>query len=349
MKSEAFLPQFKTQNSKLKIRGRSLIAVTMGDPSGIGGEVALKALFKLVKNSKSNFLLIGDFKHLVQLTKKFKIHLPLVWVNDPELARGLKNQVGVLDLGGVKKIQWGKITSTNGTAAVRYILQGAKLALTGQVDALVTAPICKESIHKAGCRFPGHTELLAHLSGTKFFAMMMVGGPFKIVLQSIHLSLKDSLSKITPSLVWEKLELTEKTLRNWFGILKPRIAIAGVNPHAGENGAFGKEEIRILKPVIAKARKRGWEVTGPHPPDTLYYWASKGKYDAVLCMYHDQGLIPFKLVSFEQGVNMTLGLPFIRTSPDHGTAFDIAGKGNADPSSMIAAIRLAGQLGEKGL
>lgn len=331
------------------LKSKPLIAVTVGDPSGIGGEVTLKALSRLVKTSKSKFLLIGDFKYLVQLTKKLEIRLSLVWVNDPELARGLKNQVGVLDLGGVKKVQWGKITAANGTAAVRYILQGAKLALTGQVDALVTAPICKESIHKAGCSFPGHTELLAHLSGTKSFAMMMAGGPFRIVLQSIHLSLKDSLSKITSSLVWEKLELTEKTLCNWFGISKPRIAIAGVNPHAGENGAFGKEEIRILKPVIAKARKRGWEVTGPHPPDTLYYWASKGKYDAVLCMYHDQGLIPFKLLAFDNGVNLTLGLPFVRTSPDHGTAFDIAGKGIANPSSMIEAIKLAERLSSSKL
>ena len=313
----------------------------MGDPAGIGGEVALKALAGLVKTSKSSYLLLGDYHYLIQLIKKFKIRLPLVWVNEPELARGLKNQVGVLDLGGVKKIQWGKMTAANGAAAVRYILQGAKLALTGQVDALVTAPICKESIHKAGCHFPGHTELLAHLSGAKSFAMMMAGGPFKIVLQSIHLSLRDSLSKVTQALVWEKLELTEKMLRDWFGISKPRIAIAGVNPHAGENGAFGKEEIKILKPVITKARKRGWDITGPHPPDTLYYWASKGKFDAVICMYHDQGLIPFKLLAFDSGVNLTLGLSFVRTSPDHGTAFDIAGKGIANPSSMIEAIRLA--------
>jgi len=325
-------------------KNHPLITITAGDPAGIGPEVALKALAKLVKSSKSNFLLLGDYRHLVHLTRKFKIRLPLVWVNEPELARGFKNQVGVSDLGGVNKIQWGKITAANGAAAVRYILQGAKLALTGQADALVTAPICKESIHKAGCKFPGHTELLAHLSGTKSFAMMMAGGPFKIVLQSIHLSLKDSLSKVTQALVWEKLELTEKTLRDRFGILRPRIAVAGVNPHAGENGAFGKEEIRVLKPVIAKARKRGWDVTGPHPPDTLYYWASKGKYDAVLCMYHDQGLIPFKLLAFDSGVNLTLGLPFVRTSPDHGTAFDIAGKGIANPSSMIEAIKLADRL-----
>jgi 4-hydroxythreonine-4-phosphate dehydrogenase len=174
--------------------------------------------------------------------------------------------------------------------------------------------------------------------------MMMVGGPFRIALQSIHVALKESVLMVKPGLVWEKLELTHRTLREWFGVRNPRIAVAGVNPHAGENGAFGKEELRVIRPVVQRARRKGWRVTGPHPADTLFYWASKGKYDAVLCMYHDQGLIPLKLAAFETGVNLTLGLPFVRTSPDHGTAFDIAGKGKADPRSMVAAIRLAERL-----
>ncbi len=344
MKSNAFPPQFIIHNSKFKISVKSLIAVTLGDPAGIGGEVALKALSLIAPKSKSNFVLIGDYRHWVSLAKKFKFRLPLIWVNDAELGRELKNGVAVLDMGGVKKLQWGKISAANGAAAVRYICEGARLALEGEVDALVTAPISKEAIHKAGCPYPGHTELLATLSGNPSFAMMMVGGPFKITLQSIHVALKDSLASVKPDLVWEKLELTHKTIRKWFGIKNPRIAIAGVNPHAGENGAFGKEEIKILKPVIAKAQKLGWKVSGPHPPDTLFYWASKGNYDAILCMYHDQGLIPFKLAAFDSGVNLTLGLPFIRTSPDHGTAFDIAGKGIAKPSSMVAAIQLAEKL-----
>ena len=238
----------------------------------------------------------------------------------------------------------GKVSAACGVAAVDYIYEASKLALQGKVKAVVTAPISKEAIHKGGCVFPGHTELLAHLSKTKSFAMMMVGGPFKIVLQSIHVALKDSVKSVTPALVSERLELTHKSLRQWFGLTHPRIAVAGVNPHAGENGAFGKEEIKILKPVIAKYQHKGWKVSGPHPPDTLYYWASQGKYDAVLCMNHDQGLIPFKLLAFENGVNMTLGLPYVRTSPDHGTAFDIAGKGVAKPQSMIAAMKLAEKL-----
>jgi 4-hydroxythreonine-4-phosphate dehydrogenase len=291
--------------------------------------------------------LVGDFAHLQVCAKRFKVSLPLERIENDGPALVGKGRVGVLDLGGAEKSSWGKIFAASGSAAVHYIVKGAQLALEGKAAALVTAPISKEAIHKAGCVFPGHTELLAHLSDRKNFAMMMVGGPFRISLLSIHMSLKEALKEVTRAKVWEKLELTHESLRRWFGIKNPKIAVAGVNPHAGENGAFGNEEKKILAPMIAKARKLGWEVSGPHPPDTLYYWVAQGRYDAVLCMYHDQGLIPFKLAVFEKGVNMTLGLPFIRTSPDHGTAFDIAGKGKADPSSMVSAIRLAGQLSER--
>ena len=321
-----------------------LVAITMGDPAGIGAEVALKALEKVLPESKSRYLLLGDYRHWMTLAKRLKIKFPLVWVNDAELGRDISKGVAVLDLGGVKKLQWGKITAANGAAAVRYICEGARLALAGDVDALVTAPINKEAIHKAGCPFPGHTELLATLSNAETFAMMMLGGPFKIVLQSIHVSLKEAVSRVKPALVWEKLALAHKALQDWFGVKNPRIAVAGLNPHAGENGAFGNEEIKILTPVIQKARREGWDVSGPYPPDTLFYWASLKPYDAILCMYHDQGLIPLKLTAFEEGVNLTLGLPFIRTSPDHGTAFDIAGKGKASPASMVAAIQTAERL-----
>ncbi len=324
-----------------------VIAISMGDPSGIGPEVTLKALAKVLPKSKHFYCLVGDFAHLQACAKRFKVSLPLERIENDGPALVGKGRVGVLELGGAKKSVWGKISAASGSAAVHYIVKGAQLALEGKAAALVTAPISKEAIHKAGCVFPGHTELLAHLSNRKNFAMMMVGGPFRISLLSIHMSLRDALKEVTRAKVWEKLELTHESLRHWFGIKNPKIAVAGVNPHAGENGAFGNEEKKILAPVIAKARKLGWEVSGPHPPDTLYYWVAQGRYDAVLCMYHDQGLIPFKLAVFDQGVNMTLGLPFIRTSPDHGTAFDIAGKGKADPSSMVSAIRLAGQLSER--
>jgi len=326
------------------MKNKNLIAITMGDPAGIGGEVTLKALATFPKSSLSRYVVIGDFDYLRQLAKLFKIKISLTQIQKMEDVRLLRHQVGVLDLGGAEKVKMGQVSAACGVAAVDYIFEASKLALQGKVKAIVTAPISKEAIHKGGCVFPGHTELLAHLSKTKSFTMMMVGGPFKIVLQSIHVALKDSTRYVTPALVSEKLELTQKSLRQWFGIAKPRIAVAGVNPHAGENGAFGKEEIKVLKPVIAKYQRKGFKVSGPHPPDTLYYWAAQGKYDAVLCMNHDQGLIPFKLLAFENGVNMTLGLPYVRTSPDHGTAFDIAGKGVAKPHSMIAALKLAEKL-----
>jgi 4-hydroxythreonine-4-phosphate dehydrogenase len=327
-------------NSKIK----PIIAITMGDPAGVGGEVTLKALAALSKNTISRYVVVGDFDYLNQLTKLFKIKASLTSIQSVEEARDLRDQVGVLDLGGAENVKMGEVSASCGVAAVDYIYEASKLALQGKVKAIVTAPINKESIHKGGCVFPGHTELLAHLSKTKSFAMMMVGGPFKIVLQSIHVSIKDSLKSVTPALVSERLNITHQSLRQWFGISNPRIAVAGVNPHAGENGAFGNEEIKILKPVIAKYQRKGWQVSGPHPADTLYYWAAQGKYDAVLCMNHDQGLIPFKLLAFDDGVNMTLGLPYVRTSPDHGTAFDIAGKGVARPQSMIAAMKLAEKL-----
>ncbi len=346
-KSKAFSHQFIIHNSKFKINSKQIVAISIGDPAGVGPEVALKALAKIIKASRSQYCLVGDYRYLVSCAKRFKVKLPLLPLEEDSPLTVSKGKVGVLDLGGAENARWGKISASSGTAAVHYILKGAKLALEGKASALVTAPIHKEAIHKAGCVFPGHTELLAHLSKTKNFAMMMAGGPFRIVLQSIHVSLKESLSEVTRPKVWEKLELTQKTMTRWFGIQNPRIAVAGLNPHAGENGAFGNEEIRVLKPVVAAARRKGWNVSGPHPPDTLYYWASKGKYDAVLCMYHDQGLIPFKLAVFETGVNLTLGLPFIRTLPDHGTAFDIAGKGIADPSSMVSAIRMAEDLAMK--
>jgi len=327
-----------------KLSPRPLIAITMGDPAGIGGEVTLKALATFPRKKLSRYVIIGDFDYLYQLVKLFKIKISLAQIKDPKEAFYLRGQVGVIDLGGAEWVEMGKVSAASGTAAVDYIYEAAKLALDHQVKAIVTAPISKEAIHKAGCVFPGHTELLAHLSKTRSFAMMMVGGPFRITLQSIHVALKDSVLQVKPDLVREKLILTRAALRKWFGIKDPRIAVAGVNPHAGENGAFGREEITTLKPIVSWARKRGWKVTGPHPPDTLFYWASRGLYDAILCMNHDQGLIPFKLLVFDEGVNMTIGLPFVRTSPDHGTAFDIAGKGRAKAQSMVSAIQLAEKL-----
>jgi len=314
----------------------------MGDPAGVGPEVALRALVRVRQERlRASFLLVGSFDRFREVSHRLRIPLPLEPLRHPRQLAFRTRGVPVLDLGGPRKAPWGRVSAACGAAAVRYVKVAGLMAREGVLDGLVTAPLNKEAIHRAGCDFPGHTEMLASLAGTKRFAMMMAGGPFRIVLLTIHTSLRDAIRGVTRTGVLDRLDLTVRSLREQFGIRRPRIAVAGLNPHAGENGAFGREEIRILAPAVREARRRGWDVTGPHPPDTLFHWAAKGRFDAVLALYHDQGLIPFKLAVFDEGVNVTLGLPFVRTSPDHGTAFDIAGKGKADPSSMAAALRLA--------
>jgi 4-hydroxythreonine-4-phosphate dehydrogenase len=339
----------KTSSPAPRLRGKGShapIAITMGDPAGVGAEVVLKALDRHTRRSKTPFLLLGDAL-LWEATKcRLKLRLPLFPVETPSEATMLKRGVGVLDLGGPDVVEMGKVEATCGEASVSYIRMGVKLAMGGVVRALVTAPIHKEAVHRAGFKYPGHTEMLADWSGTRDFAMMMVGGPFRITLNSIHVSLKDAVKAVTVAQLGRHIDLTHRTLQAWFGIRRPRIMVAGLNPHAGEAGAFGDEELKVISPAIRKACAKGWNVTGPYPPDTLFHRVLKGEGDAVLALYHDQGLIPIKLAAFEKGVNLTLGLPFVRTSPDHGTAFDLAGKGVADPSSMLEAIRLAEKLTE---
>jgi 4-hydroxythreonine-4-phosphate dehydrogenase len=264
----------------------------------------------------------------------------------PKDVTRLKRGVGVFDAGGPSVVDLGKVDPACGAASVSYVRKGVEWAMSGDIRALVTAPIHKEAVHQAGYRYPGHTEMLAAWSGTKDYAMMMVGGPLRITLATIHVSLRDAVQSVTLNNLTKKIDLTYHSLRDWFGVRRPHIAVAGLNPHAGEAGAFGMEEIKVVAPAIRKACAKGWNVTGPYPPDTLFHRAAKGEFDAVLALYHDQGLIPLKMAAFEKGVNLTLGLPFVRTSPDHGTAFDKAGQGTADPSSMLEAIRLAEKLTE---
>lgn len=326
----------KQRTSKLRL------AISMGDPAGIGGEVILKALHRLDKKSESvAYIVVGSFEYLRALAQRWAIPFCYHRISSVPEAQTWTGSKGILDLGDYARVPFGKISATCGALAVQAIQTSVDLIRNQWADALVTAPINKEAIHRSGCHFPGHTELLASYTHSKSFAMMMVGGPFRIVLQSIHLSLTEAIQNVRPQLIIEKLELTRVFLKKYFAIHRPKIAVAGLNPHASENGAFGSEENKILKPVIQRLQKKGWNISGPHPPDTLYYWASKGHYDAILAMYHDQGLIPLKLLAFDTGVNLTLGLPFVRTSPDHGTAFDIAGQGKAEAQSMISAIQLA--------
>ena len=230
--------------------------------------------------------------------------------------------------------------------AVDWVVQGARRCLSGQLAALVTAPISKQLLRDAGYRFEGHTELLAHIARTRRFAMMLVGGQLRVALVTIHVPLSRVPRLLSTKRITEVIELSHDACKR-FGILRPTIGVAGLNPHAGEDGLLGHEERRIIAPAIQSAKRKGTNVTGPWPADTLFHKAYNGEFDAVVAMYHDQGLAPLKMIAFDSGVNLTLGLPFVRTSPDHGTAFDIAGKGIANPNSMIAAINLAAELTQR--
>ncbi len=228
-------------------------------------------------------------------------------------------------------------------AAVDYIKKAVSLAREGEIDAIVTAPINKEGLNKAGFKFSGHTELLAHLTKTENYAMMLVGGPLRVVLVTTHLPLSKVSLSLSRKKIYQTIRLTWNNMK-YFGVKKPRIGVAGLNPHAGEEGLFGKEEKKFIIPAVKKAKKKGIRVEGPISPDTIFHRALKGEFDCVVCMYHDQGLIPLKMFAFDRGVNVTLGLPIIRTSVDHGTAYEIAGRGMANPQSLIEAIKLATRL-----
>jgi 4-hydroxythreonine-4-phosphate dehydrogenase len=238
----------------------------------------------------------------------------------------------------------GKPSRRGAEAAYHAILRAVELVQGGEADAIVTAPVSKHAIQSLGVEFPGHTEVIARLSGGADVRMMMAGPTLRVVLVTTHIRLRDVPEAVTAAGVVRTAEIAARSLSRDFGIRRPRLALAGLNPHAGEGGAFGDEETRKLVPAIRRARARGVRLDGPHPPDTVFVRARAGEFDAVISLYHDQGLIPFKLVHFHDGVNVTLGLPFPRTSPDHGTAFDIAGRGVADFSSMESAIRLAAQI-----
>ncbi len=282
-----------------------IIGITVGDPKGIGPEVTLKAL-------RSSSIL--------------KICQPIVF-GDPAYFDWKKAS-------RLTPKECGKISGY-------FIECAAHAAMTGQIDAMVTGPISKEHLQTAGYPYPGHTEFLAALSGTKDFRMMFSSPSLRVVLVTIHEALKNVPKLLTEPLVRQTIRMTYDHLKSWFGIARPRIAVCGLNPHASEGGIFGNEEERSILPAIRNLNRKNIPVTGPYPPDTIFQRAVRGEFDAVVAMYHDQGLIPLKLLHFDEAVNITLGIPFIRTSVDHGTAFDIAGKGIANPASMMAAIHLA--------
>jgi len=326
------------------------IGITLGDVTGIGPEVALKALAAEGASDDTRYLLIGDETHVRRWNERLRLQLPVqpyrgsagggnFFVHDPS-PEALPT---TLPAG----------SPAAALAALSWLTDGAQRCLRRELDALVTAPVNKEAIirARAGQAFVGQTEFLSHLAGTDRTAMMLLGRDerhrwLRVALATTHLPLRRVADQLSQSKIELVIELAAQSCRD-LGLSRARVAVCGLNPHAGEGGQLGTEEQDIIGPAVRAARGRGLEVVGPLAADALFYYAYRGEYDAVVAMYHDQGLVPLKMIGFEQGINWTLGLPFIRTSPDHGTAYDIAGKGIANPSSMIAALRLAKELGSR--
>jgi 4-hydroxythreonine-4-phosphate dehydrogenase len=316
------------------------IAVTMGDPGGIGPEVALKALCSNEIRKLCTPFIIGDEGVLKKAASLIKRPIKLKPIESPDDAKGRAGVIEFIDIGRHRGFIKGKPSKEGGRASFACIKKAVELALEKEIDAIVTSPISKESLKMAGLPWPGHTEMLAELTGAKDYAMMFVGGPLRVILVTIHTSLENVPELITKEKVFKTILLAEKGMR-MLGIKNPKIGVSGLNPHAGEGGLFGVEEIREIAPSIKKAKKMGLNVSGPYPPDVIFRKAYSGELDIVVAMHHDQGLIPLKMIAFDEGVNITVGLPVIRTSPDHGTAFDIAWKAKASPESMIEAIKIA--------
>ncbi len=321
----------------------------MGDPAGVGPEVILKAAKNPRSHAVARCLTVGDAAWMAAVSRQMGLGVEVRAVSSVGEAQFVPGVLDVLDLKNAPadRIQLGAVSPQGGKAAVEAVQVAANLALQGLVDAIATAPLNKEAMHMAGFKYPGHTELLAEMTGTEDYSMLLVTPNLRCFFVTVHVSLRKAIDLITADRVRRIVGVAHSTLQR-FGFAAPRIAVAGLNPHAGENGMFGDEEIKEIIPAVAACREAGIDVTGPWPPDTVFAKAMAGHYDAVVSMYHDQGHIPIKLLGFADGVNVTAGLPIIRTSVDHGTAFDIAGKGIADEGSMVEAIILAARLSGVG-
>ncbi len=322
---------------------RPIIGITMGDPVGIGPEIVCRALSDSEIFKVARPVVLGDVQVMEAARKTTRSTHLLSAINTPATGTFRHGCIDIISASGLDSnaLDWGRPSAETGRAMIDYITTAVDMATEGRISAVVTGPINKAAMKLAGSPFHGHTELLAKRTGTDRFAMMMAGNRLRIVLVTIHMAVEAVPAALTVDKIESIICLTDESLRMRFGISAPRIAVAGLNPHAGEEGMFGDEEIRVIRPAIDRSKENGIDASGPYPPDTLFYHAVNGEYDAVVCMYHDQGLIPFKMIHFTDGVNTTLGLPIIRTSVDHGTAYDIAGKGIADPGSLIAAVKMA--------
>jgi len=316
------------------------LALTMGEPAGIGGEIALRAWLARHQQQLPPFFLLDDIDRLGRLAAQLEWDVPLAAATPETAERLFPMALPVAPVRLPRPAVAGNPDPANAAAVVEAIRRGAELARTGHAAALVTNPIQKETLYAAGFPHPGHTEYLAELGGAEV-AMMLVCPGLRVVPVTIHRALRDALDDLTSERIVAAGRIAAAALRRDFGVGTPRLAVAGLNPHAGEHGTIGREEIDIIAPAIAALRDEGIAASGPFPADTMFHAAARRRYDAALCMYHDQALIPLKTIDFDGGVNVTLGLPFIRTSPDHGTALDIAGSGEANPASLVAALKLA--------
>jgi 4-hydroxythreonine-4-phosphate dehydrogenase len=317
------------------------LALTVGDPAGIGGELTLRA-WRTLRRSGPCFVAIDDPARLAALSAD----IPITEIASPEAARTVfADALPVLPIKLAAAARPGHPDKANAKAVIASIERAASLCLQGAVSGMVTNPINKAALYDAGFAHPGHTEFLAELSGAHGKQIMMLVSPeLRVVPVTVHASLRNSIAMLTTEAIVAAARTTATALQRDFRIAQPRLAIAGLNPHAGEQGALGDEETTIIGPAIATLRAAGIDVSGPWPPDTMFTATARTRYDAAICMYHDQALIPLKTLDMDHGVNLTLGLPIVRTSPDHGTAYDIAGKGIANPASLIAAIELAALL-----
>ncbi len=321
--------------------GTSPVAITMGCPVGIGPEIICKVFsqYKMV-GAAGQAIVVGDTEVLRQVADTLGLQLAIVPWHPGQPIDKATVPVYQVATPVSTPVRWGQPDLASGKALGRYIEEAVKLIDAQHCSALVTCPISKKSLQLAGYPYPGHTEMLAALTNTRRVRMMMAGPRLKVVLATIHQPLGRVSELLTKEEIIDCIAMTRASLQRDFALTSPRIAVAGFNPHSGEEGLFGDEEQRSIAPAVAESTGLG-EVSGPWPPDTVFYQAAAGKFDAVVAMYHDQGLIPFKLLHFQDGVNVTLGLPLVRTSVDHGTAYDIAGKNAADPSSLKAALSLA--------
>ncbi len=321
---------------------RPILAITLGDPAGIGPEVVLKALGHGEVFAACRPLVVGDRGVLERAAAWVDMRPRFDGIVEIGSGRYEEGTVPLMDLANVELAEApvGEVSAGAGRAAVEYVMRACDLAMAGQAAAVVTAPLNKEAMHRAGFLYPGHTELLAERTGAERVSMLLVGPSLRVVHVSTHVALEEAIRRVRPARVLEVIELAQRSCR-MLGIEAPRIAVAGLNPHASENGLFGVQEAEQIQPAIEAARARGWTVSDPQPPDTVFLRATRGEFDIIVAMYHDQGHIPMKLLAFDSGVNVSIGLPILRTSVDHGTAFDIAGTGQASEESMLAAIRVA--------